>query len=212
MCGICGELRFDSQAPAMESIHRMMGKMEYRGPDSAGDYQDGPLALGHRRLAIIDLSVRANQPMVDKALDLAIVFNGTIYNYPQLREQLVDKGYSFVSSGDTEVILKAYAEWGEDCVKQLHGMFAFAIWDRKQQRLFLARDRLGIKPLYYSQHNNDTATHFRFASNSQALLAAGTAYYSAGYPQAGPRPYHDGKRRRRYGYQTLLGTAVATAR
>ncbi|MGD8568031.1 MAG: N-acetylglutaminylglutamine amidotransferase [Gammaproteobacteria bacterium] len=173
MCGICGELRFDSQSPAMDSIHHMMDKMQYRGPDSTGDFQDGPVALGHRRLAIIDLSARANQPMVDKALDLIIVFNGTIYNYPQLREQLIDKGYSFFSHGDTEVILKAYAEWGEDCVKQLHGMFAFAIWDRKQHRLFLARDRLGIKPLYYSQHNNDTTTHFRFASNSQALLAAG---------------------------------------
>ncbi|MGD8559597.1 MAG: N-acetylglutaminylglutamine amidotransferase [Gammaproteobacteria bacterium] len=173
MCGICGELRFDNQSPVIETVHRMMDKMAYRGPDSFGDYQDGPLAFGHRRLAIIDLSERANQPMVDAKLDLSIVFNGTIYNYPQLREQLVGKGYSFFSHGDTEVILKAYAQWGEDCVKHLHGMFAFAIWDRKRQCLFLARDRLGIKPLYYSQHNNNSDTHFRFASNSQALLAAG---------------------------------------
>ena len=169
MCGICGEIRFDHQSPDIGTIHKMMAKLQRRGPDNAGDYLDGPVALGHRRLSIIDLSERSNQPMVDKRLNLTIVFNGTIYNYPQLREELVQKGYEFFSSGDTEVILKAYAEWGEQCVQRLHGMFAFAIWDKAKTRVFLARDRLGIKPLYYSQ----TKSGFRFASNSQALLAAG---------------------------------------
>ncbi|WP_455202752.1 N-acetylglutaminylglutamine amidotransferase [Kaarinaea lacus] len=169
MCGICGELRFDNESSRLDTIHRMMDKLARRGPDNAGDYQNGVLALGHRRLSIIDLSEHANQPMVDTELGLSIVFNGTIYNYPQLRKELIAKGYSFFSHGDTEVIIKAYAEWGERCVERLHGMFAFAIWDRKQQQLFLARDRLGIKPLYYSQTN----TWFRFASNTQALLAAG---------------------------------------
>ena len=169
MCGICGELRFDGAAPELPRIQRMMQQLERRGPDSAGHVVQGPVGLGHRRLSIIDLSARANQPMVDDTLKLSLVFNGTIYNYPELRAQLIDKGYTFFSHGDTEVILKAYAEWGEQCVERLHGMFAFALWDQAKQQLFLARDRLGIKPLYY-MHKNSV---LRFASNVQALLAAG---------------------------------------
>lgn len=169
MCGICGELRLDGKAPELGRIGRMLGRLERRGPDHEGSYSEGPVALGHRRLSIIDLSEHGNQPMVDTALGLAIVFNGTIYNYPQLRKELQGQGHSFASSGDTEVILKAYAAWGDQCVERLTGMFAFAIWDMHNQRLFLARDRLGIKPLYYSQ----TETGFRFASNTQALLAGG---------------------------------------
>ena len=166
MCGICGELHFDQTSPDVALIERMMSRLDRRGPDSAGHIVQGPVGLGHRRLSIIDLSERGNQPMLDDRLNLSLVFNGTIYNYPELREQLIDKGYEFFSHSDTEVIIKAYAEWGEQCVKRLHGMFAFAIWDRANQSLFLARDRLGIKPLYYSQVNNT----FRFASNVQALL------------------------------------------
>jgi len=169
MCGIAGELRFDDIAPDSGMIERMLAQLARRGPDAAGTHIDGPLAFGHRRLAIIDLSPRSNQPMVDTALGLVLVFNGTIYNYPQLRIELQARGYQFFSDGDTEVILKAYAEWGEACAEHLHGAFAFAIWDRRAQTLFLARDRLGIKPLYYSQ---DTKS-LRFASNTQALLAAG---------------------------------------
>ena len=169
MCGICGEYRFDHQQPSLQRIERMLEKLQRRGPDNGGSYLDGTLALGHRRLSIIDLSERANQPMVDQDLNLTLVFNGTIYNYPELRRELSDKGYHFFSEGDSEVILKAYAEWGESCVKHLHGMFAFAIWDKARQQLFLARDRMGIKPLYYSLDNN----HLRFASSAQALLAAG---------------------------------------
>ncbi len=169
MCGICGELRLDGKQADLSEIGRMLSRLERRGPDHEGSFSDGPVALGHRRLAIIDLSEHGNQPMVDNALGLAIVFNGTIYNYPQLREQLREMGHGFASNGDTEVILKAYAAWGEQCVERLSGMFAFAIWDIRRQRLFLARDRLGIKPLYYSHGPQG----LRFASNTQALLAAG---------------------------------------
>jgi asparagine synthase (glutamine-hydrolysing) len=169
MCGIAGELRFDEIAPDKGMIERMLAQLARRGPDAAGTHIEGPLAFGHRRLAIIDLSPRSNQPMVDTELGLVLVFNGTIYNYPQLRIELQARGYHFFSDGDTEVILKAYAEWGEACAEHLHGAFAFAIWDRRAQTLFLARDRLGIKPLYFSQD----AKSLRFASNSQALLAAG---------------------------------------
>ena len=169
MCGICGEFRFDHELPDLEKITTMQEQLARRGPDSAGQYAFGPVALGHRRLAIIDLSEHSHQPMVDPALGLSIVFNGTIYNYPQLRRTLIDKGYRFFSDGDTEVILKAYAEWGEHCVERLHGMFAFAIWNQRDETLFLARDRMGIKPLYYAEERK----YFRFASNTQALLAAG---------------------------------------
>lgn len=167
MCGICGELRFDNVNPERDRIHRMMQKLERRGPDSGGSFFDGPVGLGHRRLAIIDLSDKAAQPMVDKQSGLALVFNGTIYNYPELRKELQSLGHTFKSSGDTEVILKAYAEWGEDCLQRLHGMFAFAIHDKKNKRLLLARDRTGIKPLYFSQ----TGERLLFASTTQALLA-----------------------------------------
>ena len=169
MCGICGEFRFDGSAPDLALTHRMMTKLERRGPDHGGSFSDGPVALGHRRLAIIDLSEHANQPMVDQELGLALVFNGTIYNFPALRSELQDKGYHFFSSGDSEVILKAYAQWGEACVERLHGMFAFAIWDMRKQSLMLGRDRMGIKPLYYTFNGQ----RLRFASNVQALLASG---------------------------------------
>jgi asparagine synthase (glutamine-hydrolysing) len=169
MCGICGELRFDGVRPEQRTIRTMTARLERRGPDAEGFYAAGAVAFGHRRLSVIDLSERSSQPMIDEALGLVLVFNGTIYNYPELREQLRARGYHFFSGGDSEVILKAYAEWGEDCPGYLHGMFAFAIWDSNRQRLFLARDRFGIKPLYYTR----SAHCIRFASTSQALLAAG---------------------------------------
>ncbi|MBK1648783.1 N-acetylglutaminylglutamine amidotransferase [Rhabdochromatium marinum] len=169
MCGICGELNFDGAPADLGRIARMMERLTPRGPDHGGSYSDGALGLGHRRLSIIDLSVRANQPMVDQCLGLALVFNGTIYNYPDLRAQLCDLGYGFFSGGDTEVILKAWHAWGEDCVARLDGMFAFALWDANRRVLFLARDRFGIKPLYWTRD----AHRLRFASNTQALLAGG---------------------------------------
>ena len=169
MCGIAGEVKFDGSRPDPAVIERMKDALRRRGPDAEGTFLEGAVALGHRRLSIIDLSDRAAQPMVDDVAGLALVFNGTIYNHPELRALLQQRGHHFVSSSDTEVILRAYAEWGEACVEHLHGMFAFAIWDRQRQQLFCARDRVGIKPFYFSQ----TDSSFRFASNTQALLTAG---------------------------------------
>ena len=169
MCGICGELRVDSQAADMGAVKRMLSKLERRGPDHEGHYAQGAVALGHRRLSVIDLSSASNQPWIDEALGLALVFNGAIYNYKELRAELIAQGFSFVSDGDTEVVLKAYAAWGESFATRLQGMFAIAVWDQKRRQLVLVRDRFGIKPCYYSHG----ATGFRFASNPQALLAAG---------------------------------------
>ncbi len=169
MCGLCGELRFDGQAPDMAAVARMSDALARRGPDDAGSYSDGPLAFGHRRLSIIDLSAHAHQPMVDAALQLTLVFNGTIYNYRELRAELLAMGYQFFSEGDSEVILKAYHAWGAQCVTRFKGMFAFAIWDQRNSQLFLARDRFGIKPLYLTQDSQ----RLRFASSLPALLAGG---------------------------------------
>jgi asparagine synthase (glutamine-hydrolysing) len=173
MCGICGELRLDHAIPEKEMLSRMNAKLARRGPDDEGIYITGPMGFGHRRLSVIDLSERSHQPMVDKELGLSLVFNGAIYNYRELRKELIAAGYRFFSDGDTEVIIKAFYHWGQSCVERLHGMFAFAIWSEKDQRLFLARDRLGIKPLYYALTNHSQTKAFRFASNIQALLAAG---------------------------------------
>ena len=167
MCGISGEIRFDSHPASIATISTMLAQLAQRGPDDHGKWRQGPVAFGHRRLSIIDLSTRSHQPMQDGSLSL--VFNGAIYNYQTLRKTLLDKGHTFVSEGDTEVILKAYREWGTECPRHLDGMFAFALWDTEQQRFFAARDRFGIKPFYYTH----TQHFFRFASNTQALLAAG---------------------------------------
>ncbi|MEI7841468.1 MAG: N-acetylglutaminylglutamine amidotransferase [Gallionellaceae bacterium] len=169
MCGICGELRFDYAAPDLGVVQRMTSRLARRGPDHEGFYHDGPLAFGHRRLAIIDLTAHADQPMFDKVLNLALVFNGTIYNYKELRTELIEMGYEFFSTGDSEVILKAYHAWGEHCVERFYGMFAFAIYDLRAKTLFLARDRLGIKPMYYAL----SGAHLHFASTMQSLLAGG---------------------------------------
>ncbi len=169
MCGLCGELRFDAQVGDLDQLGRMLKQLSRRGPDDMGQFQQEGLMLGHRRLSIIDLSPQGHQPMQDTGLGLVIVFNGTIYNYKTLREELMSLGYSFFSHSDTEVILKAYHAWGEDCLQRFEGMFAFAIWNTREKYLFLARDRMGIKPLYYVLDDNK----IRFASNIQALLAAG---------------------------------------
>jgi asparagine synthase (glutamine-hydrolysing) len=147
----------------------MSEKLAPRGPDSAGLVLRGRVGLGHRRLKIIDLSERAEQPMVDSALGLTIVFNGCIYNYPELREALQKEGYEFFSSGDTEVVLKAWHAWGMECVDRLQGMFAFVLHERDSGRVVMARDRFGIKPLYLSEEPGRLC----FASSLPALLAAG---------------------------------------
>jgi asparagine synthase (glutamine-hydrolysing) len=143
--------------------------MEPRGPDGHGLWHDGPVAFAHRRLKIIDLTEAGSQPMVDDELNLVSVFNGCIYNYQQLRDELRAEGYRFFSTSDTEVIGKAYHRWGVDCVDHFMGMFAFAILERSTGRLILGRDRLGIKPLYLAQ----TPERLRFASSLPALLAGG---------------------------------------
>ncbi|GAB4399089.1 MAG: N-acetylglutaminylglutamine amidotransferase [Rhodoferax sp.] len=153
----------------MAAVSRMSAALARRGPDHSGVWSDGPLGLGHRRLSIIDLSPHANQPMVDAELGLTLVFNGVIYNYRELRQQLQSLNYHFFSDGDTEVILKAYHAWGDQCVTRFVGMFALALWDAPRRQLFLARDRLGKKPLYLSQD----AHRLRFASSLPALLAGG---------------------------------------
>ena len=169
MCGLSGEYTFDGTTADLAAIGRMCDALVSRGPDDAGSYSHGGLALGHRRLSIIDLSAHGHQPMVDNELGLAIVFNGCIYNYPELREELQGHGYRFFSTSDTEVILKAYHRWGEDFVDHLVGMFALAIPERDTGRLLLARDRLGIKPLYLAERPG----RLRFASSLPALLRAG---------------------------------------
>ena len=169
MCGICGELRFDGKTPDMGAIGRMSNALARRGPDHAGTYSDGPVAFGHRRLSIIDLSAHAHQPMVDATLQLTLVFNGTIYNYRELRTELQALGYKFFSEGDSEVIIKSYHAWGDQCVKRFKGMFAFCLWDQRSSQFFLARDRFGIKPLYLTQDCH----RLRFASSLPALLAGG---------------------------------------
>lgn len=169
MCGIAGEIRFDGTAVDLSVIERMNARQAPRGPDDAGCFAAGPRGFGHRRLMVMDLSAHSQQPMIDPALGLGIVFNGAIYNHPELRRELTALGHTFHSEGDTEVVLKAYAEWGADCLQHFQGMFACAIWERDSGRTFLARDRLGIKPLYYSLD----ATRLRFASTLPALLDAG---------------------------------------
>jgi asparagine synthase (glutamine-hydrolysing) len=169
MCGICGEITFDGQLASAAAVQRMTEAMAPRGPDGEGIVVRGRVALGHRRLSIIDLSCRAEQPMVDSDLGLTIAFNGCIYNYAALREELSGLGYRFFSGGDTEVILKAYHAWGEACVERLIGMFAFVIQERETGRVVMARDRFGIKPLYLAE----TPKRLRFASSLPALIAAG---------------------------------------
>ncbi|MFT0182039.1 MULTISPECIES: N-acetylglutaminylglutamine amidotransferase [Pseudomonas] len=169
MCGIAGELRFDQQPAAISAVERITHRLEQRGPDAWGFHSQGPVALGHRRLKIMDLAEASGQPMIEPELGLSMVFNGAIYNYPELRSELEAKGYSFYSGGDTEILLKAYHAWGKDMLPKLNGMFAFAIWERDSGRLFIARDRLGIKPLYLSF----TDKRLRFASSLPALLEAG---------------------------------------
>ncbi|MCU1479259.1 MAG: N-acetylglutaminylglutamine amidotransferase [Subtercola sp.] len=169
MCGLAGEFRFDSRSADLGAVARMNECMVHRGPDGDGFWAHGPVALSHRRLSIIDLSAAGSQPMVDAPLGLTVAFNGCIYNYKDLRRELESKGYSFFSTSDTEVIGKAYAEWGIDCVDHFLGMFAFAIVERESGRIVLARDRLGIKPLYL----DETRERLRFASSLPALLAGG---------------------------------------
>jgi len=197
MCGICGVINFDGRPIDHRVIEAMTASLAHRGPDGAGIYfntmergQRGPTAaLGHRRLAIIDLSPNGNQPMANEDRSLWIVFNGEIYNFRELRTRLQAQGHAFRSGSDTEVVLHLYEELGEKCLEELEGMFAFALWDERQKRLFLARDRVGKKPLYYAR----VGASFVFGSEVKALLRnpeipgepsaeALSTYFTFGYP------------------------------
>lgn len=180
MCGISGEFRFDDRIVDSSFIQRINRAQHQRGPDAEGIFLQKNVALGHRRLMIMDLSPQSQQPMYDPNLGLALVFNGAVYNYREIRADLEDKGYDFFSDGDTEVILKAFHFWGADCLQRFNGMFAFAIWIRDENKLFIARDRLGIKPFYYTLNSR----FIRFASSLPALLHSGGDIDSALDPLA----------------------------
>ena len=168
MCGIAGRVNYLSGAPVdAETITRMCDLIAHRGPDGAGTMVDGTVGLGHRRLAVIDLSPAGRQPMSTDDGQLWITFNGEIYNFLELRRELEGLGHRFRSQTDTEVLLAAYRQFGVDCLARLHGMFAFAIWDALRRTLFLARDRLGQKPLFYRLDRDGIA----FASEPKAFLA-----------------------------------------
>lgn len=170
MCGIVGLISTEKDKLFLKTrIEIMKDLISHRGPDGEGTWleQDTNICLGHRRLAIID-TAHGHQPLQSQDRDLVIVFNGEIYNYIELRKELIKKGHPIISHSDTEVLLYAYREWGEDCLKRLLGMFAFAIWDRKKKRLFCARDRIGIKPFYYFWDRKN----FAFSSEIKSILAS----------------------------------------
>lgn len=165
MCGICGVFDRTGEPVSRERIEAMSLSMAHRGPDGSGVFMDGALGMGHRRLSIIDLGGGA-QPIGNEDGAIQVVFNGEIYNYIEIREQLIKSGHVFKTQSDTEVIVHGYEEWGDECVKRLNGIFAFALWDSRHKRLLLARDHLGVKPLYYVW----VERKFLFASEIKALL------------------------------------------
>lgn len=167
MCGIVGVLQWRGPSPSAELVSRMRDTMIHRGPDGAGLHVDAWVGLGHRRLAIIDLSPAGQQPMANETGTLQLVYNGEIYNFRELRSELEARGHRFASRTDAEVVIHAYEEWGRNCLDRFNGMFAFAIWDAAARRLFIARDRYGVKPLYYYVDDHVLL----FASEVKALLA-----------------------------------------
>lgn len=167
MCGICGKLELRDGAPpvGVETLRHMLDSISHRGPDAEGMYRSGPVGLGHKRLKIIDLTT-GKQPLSNEDGTVWVIYNGEVYNYKELTTYLVNRGHQFKTASDTEVIVHMYEEFGEDCVKQLRGMFSFALWDDRKKTLLLARDRVGIKPLYYCQ----TSESLLFASEIKAIL------------------------------------------
>jgi asparagine synthase (glutamine-hydrolysing) len=178
MCGIVAVMQPNAQAPMDGLIERMSAFVAHRGPDDVGHFVDGGVALGHRRLAIIDLSSAGHQPMTTPSGRTTIVYNGELFNYLELREELRATGRAFTSRSDTEVVLAAYEIWGEACVERFNGQFAFVLWDRKEQRLFAARDRFGVKPLYWYQRGD----LFAAASEIKALLGHPDIRPAVSYP------------------------------
>jgi len=169
MCGVVGYLNVDGAPAAVRVVERMARAVAHRGPDGSGTWVEGPLALGHRRLAIIDLSAAAAQPMLSADGRFVISYNGEVYNFRELRAELQARGHVFRSSSDTEVVIEAFSEWGYAAIERFNGMFALALWDCTAQRLFLARDRFGIKPMYVARVGNALL----FGSEVKALLAHG---------------------------------------
>ena len=169
MCGIAGIFDLRGRPIADSEMRAMNDLIRHRGPDDGGQYVEQGLGLANRRLAIIDLSPAGHQPMSNEDGSLLLVYNGELYNFLELVPLLEARGHHFHSKTDTEVIVHAYEEWGPDCLKRFNGMFAFAIWDQRKRELFLARDRFGIKPLYYAEHDG----RFTFASEIKSLLRAG---------------------------------------
>ena len=169
MCGIAGILNLNGAPVSEAALKPMTDAIAHRGPDGEGRFVDGPLGLGHRRLAILDLSPAADQPMTTADGRYTISYNGEVYNFRELRRDLEAAGHIFRSAGDTEVVLNAFAEWGEGALDRFNGMFALAIWDRRERELFLARDRYGIKPLYWAE----VGGAFLFASEVKAIIAHG---------------------------------------
>jgi len=168
MCGIVGRFNFKTHTPAAPPLLAAMAHLlAHRGPDEEGVYTDGPLGFGHRRLSVIDLTAAARQPMTSEDGQICITYNGEIYNFRELKARLEQRGYRFHSASDTEVVLAAYREYGVKCVEHFRGMFAFGIWDKVSRKLFLARDRVGKKPLYYWLDEDGIA----FASEPKAFLA-----------------------------------------
>ncbi|HEY4109842.1 asparagine synthase (glutamine-hydrolyzing) [Puia sp.] len=167
MCGIAGILNFHDRQVDPGIVNQMTDSLAHRGPDADGFWTEGAVALGHRRLSIIDLSSAANQPFFDNGGRYAMVFNGEMYNYQEVKDRLGD--YAFRTTGDTEVLIAAYAKWGADCIQYFRGMYSFVIWDRQEKELFIARDRLGVKPLYFYQDND----RLLFASEIRGILASG---------------------------------------
>ncbi len=167
MCGFTGVLRTDGQPVAVGTVAKMSSTIVHRGPDSDGVWAEGSVGLGHRRLSIIDLTASAHQPMTNETGELVIVYNGEVYNFQALRMELETAGHRFHSKSDTEVVVHAYQEWGAACLDRFNGMFAFAIWDKRKKQLFIARDRYGVKPLYYFWDG----AKFIFGSEIKAILA-----------------------------------------
>lgn len=167
MCGITGYINLSPEPASLVELRRMTDAIAHRGPDGEGHWIDGGIAIGHRRLSIIDLSPAGHQPMVSPEHRYVLSYNGEIYNYRELRSELEAMGYWFRSHTDSEVVLHAFDQWGPESVSKFNGMFAFAIWDRKEKKLFLARDRFGVKPLYYA--NQDGV--FSFGSEQKAIFS-----------------------------------------
>ncbi|NOX51323.1 MAG: asparagine synthase (glutamine-hydrolyzing) [Gammaproteobacteria bacterium] len=167
MCGITGIFNLGGEHASPVTLRNMTDAIAHRGPDGEGFYNDGFIGLGHRRLAIIDLSPAGHQPMVSRDGQVVLIYNGEVYNFQELRAELESLGHQFHSRTDSEVVLNAWVEWGRDCVIRFNGMFAFAVWDKREQSLFLVRDRYGIKPLYYACRGQT----FLFGSEQKAILA-----------------------------------------